>query len=286
MFSPHLKGPPDELPRASDSELRALYSLTKPWRLWTGEPVIRGLEHVPRERPLLFVGNHTLYGLLDSCFFFWVLYEKTGIFLRGLGDRAHFRFPLWRDLFGRYGVVEGSPPTCARLFEAGQCVLVFPGGAREAAKRKGERYKLLWKERAGFARIAIQHGVTIVPFAAVGAEDQYRIVLDADDLAAGPLGALVARLGLRDDLLFPVVRGLGPTLVPRPERLYFEICPPITTRALAGAHADETSCWELRERVRVAVEAGIASLLREREADPRRTLIGRLARGLELRRGE
>jgi 1-acyl-sn-glycerol-3-phosphate acyltransferase len=254
--------------------------------LWTGEPVLRGVEHVPRERPLLFVGNHTLYGILDSLFFWWKLYERTGIFLRGLGDRAHFRFPVWRELLSRYGVVEGSPPACARLFEAGHCVLVFPGGAREAAKRKGERYKLLWKQRTGFARMAIEHGVTIVPFVAVGAEHQYSIVFDADDLAASPVGGVVARLGLRDDLLFPVVRGLGPTLLPLPERLYFEILPPITTRELQGAHEDDERCWELRERVRKSVESGIAALIRQRETDPRPTLISRLARRLGASSGE
>jgi len=261
-------------------ELRPLYRLTKPWRLWTGEPILRGLENVPSERPLLFVGNHTLYGILDSLFFWWELYEKTGIFLRGLGDRAHFRFPVWRELLSRYGIVEGSPPACTRLFEAGECVLVFPGGAREAAKRKGERYKLLWKRRTGFARMAIRHGVTIVPFAAVGAEHQYSIVFDADDLAASPVGGLVASLGMRDDLLFPVVRGLGPTLLPRPERLYFQLRPPITTRDYEGAHEDDERCWELRERVRESVESGIGDLLREREADPQPTLIKRLVRGI------
>jgi hypothetical protein len=35
-------------------------------------------------------------------------------------------------------------------------VLVYPGGGREVAKRKGEKYQLLWKERVGFARLAIE----------------------------------------------------------------------------------------------------------------------------------
>jgi hypothetical protein len=37
-------------------------------------------------------------------------------------------------------------------------VLVFPGGGREVTKRKGEAHKVIWKERTGFARMAIEHG--------------------------------------------------------------------------------------------------------------------------------
>jgi len=50
-------------------------------------------------------------------------------------------------------------------------VLVFPGGAPEVNKRRGEKYQLMWKERIGFARLAIQYSYPIVPFAAVGAEE-------------------------------------------------------------------------------------------------------------------
>jgi 1-acyl-sn-glycerol-3-phosphate acyltransferase len=52
----------------------------------------------------------------------------------------------------------------------GELVTVFPGGGREVNKRKNEQYKLVWKNRLGFARLAIQHGYPIVPFASVGAE--------------------------------------------------------------------------------------------------------------------
>jgi len=50
-------------------------------------------------------------------------------------------------------------------------VFLFPGGAREALKRKDERYTLIWPEKSEFVRMAARLGATIVPFAAVGAED-------------------------------------------------------------------------------------------------------------------
>lgn len=46
-----------------------------------------------------------------------------------------------------------------------ESVLLFPGGVREAYKRKNEEYQLFWPESAEFVRMASRHGATIVPFA-------------------------------------------------------------------------------------------------------------------------
>ena len=54
-----------------------------------------------------------------------------------------------------------------------------PGGVREAYKRKGEEYRLFWPERPEFVRAAARFGATIVPFAAVGAEDGVQLVVRA-----------------------------------------------------------------------------------------------------------
>jgi 1-acyl-sn-glycerol-3-phosphate acyltransferase len=121
-----------------------------------------GIDRIPEERPLLLVGNHTLYGVLDVPFLMRELYLARGIFVRVLGDHAHFRIPLWGRFLTEYGVVDGTPKNCAALLEAGQVVLVFPGGGREVAKRRGEKYRLLWKERLGFARMAIAHQALVL----------------------------------------------------------------------------------------------------------------------------
>jgi 1-acyl-sn-glycerol-3-phosphate acyltransferase len=49
--------------------------------------------------------------------------------------------------------------------EDGRSILVFPGGGREVTKRRGEKYRLIWGERMGFARMAIECGYPIVPVA-------------------------------------------------------------------------------------------------------------------------
>lgn len=245
-------------------------------------PLFVGMDNIPEDRPLLFVGNHTIYGLFDVPFMYLGLHRQRGIFLRALGDHIHFKVPLWSDLLARCGVVDGTRENCGALMQAGECVLVFPGGAREVAKRKGERYTLVWKERLGFVRMAVRHGCSIVPFSALGADDAFDILLDADDLMRSPLGRLLAKLGIRSDVMLPIARGLGPTPIPRPERLYFRFGAPVETRSLAGQESDSEACRAVRAQVSAEIEAGLAELMEFRETDPDRALLPRLRAALDM----
>lgn len=276
-FEPY---PLDELQRIA-APLRRLLS-----------PVAIGMEHVPREGAALLTGNHTVYGLLDIPMLALELFEKTGRLVRGLGDHNHFALPVWRDLLRRIGAVRGTRENCARLLRRGEAVLVFPGGGREVFKHKGEKYQLVWKERVGFARLAIEHGVPIVPFASVGVEDMFEIVLDAEDLLASPVGELLRALRISEqpwfrhgEILPPVARGTGPGGLPRIERQYFLFGPPIGTARFAGRHEDRAACLELREEVAASVENGIARLRAIRSADPERYPVQRMLRWLASRLG-
>ncbi len=245
---------------------------------WLASPVCIGLDEVPKVGPTLFVGNHTMFGILDSTLMLAEIYERCGIALRALGDRVHFGIPLWGRALLRHGVVEASRDNCAALFRAGQQVLVFPGGAREVAKRRGEEYKLVWNERVGFARMAIRYQVPIQPFSAIGIDDAFDILLDADDIMATPVGRLIRRFGLRSDMIMPLVKGLGPTPLPRPERLYYKFGQLIDTTAFGCDHQDDEAVFALRDRVRQAIEEGIDWLQEYRSDDPKRSLGARLAR--------
>jgi hypothetical protein len=250
-------------------------ALLEPVRRLTS-PVLLGLDRIPDHGPRLFVGNHTLTGLLDAPWLISELYRRRGIFLHSLGDHAHFSVPVWRDFLNRFGVVDGTPANLSALFERGDDVLVFPGGAREVMKDRGERYQLKWGRRSGFARLAHQHGVPIVPFAAVGVEHALDVVVGPGDILASPVGTAMRRAGVREDLVMPIVRGVGPTPIPRPERLYFELLPPIWPGV--------DDAWALREQTRKAIEGGIAHLHEVREADPHRRFRRRWRHELAARR--
>lgn len=252
---------------ADPFKLAAVSAFLQPFR-WMFHPVFHGIENVPADRPLLFVGNHQLYGLVDIPFLFEELWHRRRIFLRGLADRAHYSLPLWRDMLTSFGAVEGTRENCATLMQDGESIVVFPGGAREVSKRKTEKYKLLWKERFGFARLAIEHRCTIVPFASVGVEDAWDILFDKDDFLATPLGRFASWLGLREDAMMPIPRGIGPTPFPRPTRLYFRIMEPIATAPYRGASGDTEAVHDLQARTHAAIETGIAMLREEQGRDP------------------
>ena len=255
-------------------------------------PVAIGIEHVPREGAVLLTGNHTVYGLIDIPMLALELYEKTGRLVRGLGDHNHFALPIWRDVLHRLGAVRGTRENCARLFERGEPVLVFPGGGREVMKHKDEKYKLIWKERVGFARLAIEYGVPIVPFASVGVEDMFEIIADADDILRSPVGELLRVLGVttqpwfrHGEILPPLTRGAGPVGLPRIERQYFLFGPPIDTQRFRGRHEDREACLALRRQVQAAVEMQIGQLREVQAADPERYPVQRLLRRLASRLG-
>jgi 1-acyl-sn-glycerol-3-phosphate acyltransferase len=239
------------------------------------KPKVYGIENVPKKRALL-VGNHNTLGVVDTPLLAAELWER-GRMVRSLGDHAHFKVAGWRDALTRMGVVEGTREITSELMRRGELVMVFPGGGREVTKRKNERYKLVWKNRLGFARLAIQHGYPIVPFASVGAEHGIDILLDGDSRLLAPLSFLTEKLLGSPDTP-PLVRGVGLTPVPRPERQYYWFGKPIPTKAFKGQQADDAVARKVRERTAAAIEEGIELLLAERDADPNRSLVGRLLR--------
>jgi 1-acyl-sn-glycerol-3-phosphate acyltransferase len=261
--------------RPPETALAVVRALLAPWRWLTG-PKFLGLENIPGGEPVLLAGNHTLEGMLDLPLMVLGLWEERQVFAHGMADHIHFQVPGWRDFLRSFGAVDGTRENCRTLMRARESILIYPGGAREVFKRKGEKYRLLWEGRTGFARLAIEHGYPIVPFAAVGAEECYDILVDAGDLLALPvIGDILRRFVPRVDVLPPLVRGAALSPLPRPERFYFWFGTPIETRPY-HAHADDPAAHlAVRERVQRAVEGGIRRLLAERERDPDRDVLAR-----------
>jgi hypothetical protein len=108
------------------------------------------------------------------------------------------------------------------------------------------------------------------------------VVVDTDSALYVPARALARRIDIDPELLFPVVRGLGPTPLPRPQRIYGRIAQPIDAGAFGSSWHDTEGARALRDDVRAAVQAGIAGLRAERRDDPARNLVPRL-RGEAMR---
>ena len=194
---------PVEIPELpSDQAIDRLVSLLGPLGR-IAQPKIYGLENLPANGSLL-VGNHTIFRFLDLPFMMAEVWKRRRLVIRGLGEHAHYAIPVWRDLLAACGMVRGTRDNVRALMGDRQTILVFPGGAREVNKRRGQQYQLLWKERIGFARLAIEQGYPVVPFAAVGADDMLDVIVDRNTPIYGQLAGLYEKL-----LGFPTRRSSG-----------------------------------------------------------------------------
>jgi 1-acyl-sn-glycerol-3-phosphate acyltransferase len=265
---------PVEIPEPpSEETIDRLISLLEPFRPIT-DPKFYGIENIPDDGSLL-AGNHSIYGLLDAPFMVAEIWKRRRIVVRALGEHAHYEVPVWRDLLAAGGMVRGTRDNVRALMRDRETILVFPGGSREVFKRRGQSYQLLWRERMGFARLAIEYGYRIVPFAAVGADDMLDVLIDQDTPVYGQLARLAKKI--TGFPVPPVVRGVGLTPIPRPERLYFWFGDPVDTTRFAD-HNDDTAARTIRDEARQAILAGIQFLRDERDKDPDRDLARRLLR--------
>ena len=247
-------------------------------RLWLApargwhQPSFIGVERVDPLLATMFVGNHTLYGLQDVPHILYELKRVHGIFPRTLSDRVHFEVPVWRDLLAAFGCVEGTRENCSALMRAGQHLMVFPGGQREVFKRKNEANRLVWKERIGFVQLAAAFGYPIVPFASLGADESLHVAVDGPDIMSSPIGWLLRATGIADkylrggEALPPLVRGLGLTWIPEPDRFFVSFGPAISTAHYRRRAEDVAAMHELRAKVASSIEAQLEFLQRMRSS--------------------
>jgi 1-acyl-sn-glycerol-3-phosphate acyltransferase len=234
-------------------------------------PYVDGLANLPRDGRFLLVGNHTQSGtevFLTSYF----VRRELGFRVRPLAERGMGEARgLARDLIAAYGGVVGHPDSARELMRHNETVLVYPGGGREIAKFRGEQYRLRWEGRNGFARVAIESGYPIVPVGLVGGDDVYQSLFARDSTWGRWNLSLSERLSGRADMAMPLIRGVGPTLIPRPRRMYLEFGKPISTTRPARTNA-ATWLETVRENTRNSLETILADLQVVRADDPFRKL--------------
>ena len=247
---------------------------------------LSGLPPLAEGKPTLFIGNHQLYGFLDLPILVEEVYRQTGSLVRGLAHPVAFRTNRQGDGsdggggggggfvdFQTFGAVPVGPRALFKLMTRGQPALLYPGGVREAFKstKQGEMYKLFWppaEESSDFARVAARFDATIVPVAAIGAEEGFEMVLDADELLGLPfLGERVAEGAKKTPVGRPGERFVSPVSVPTvPGRYYFLFGEPIDTSGVDPT--DKEACAALYGQVRAELEASLDYLLEQRKADP------------------
>jgi len=254
----------------SPPSVNFVWKLTQPMRDYFTPEFIH-LDRIEAGRPALYIANHTIYGITDWVLLMAEIYKIKSIFFRTLSDKMHYSVPVWKQLVEYFGMIIGSRENCSALMKAGKHIMVFPGGGREVFRHKNEKYTLQWKQRTGFAHMAIQHGYDIVPIAQVGGDDAYDVIADADDIMKSFIGSFIKASGIYTKLkdaeyLPPISRGLLGTAFPKPVKLYFSVGRRITTNQYNGK-ITEKNLWQVRQEAEYELSKEIIALLEHRKTD-------------------
>lgn len=115
-----------------------------------------------------------------------------------------------------------SPRSFNRLLQQGESILLYPGGIREAFKKKDELYQLFWPEKSEFVRTAAKHNATIVTLASVGLDETWEIILDQEDVLKTPLLKDIAQrqIQLTREALPGISTSIGDVFVPVNESIF------------------------------------------------------------------
>lgn len=190
-------------------------------------PTFIGAEQLDASQPAMYVGNHSMYGVLDSPMLIDYLYNEHQVAVVSIADHSHFYLPLWRSVVKKFGAVDGVPDYVREAMQQGYSILVFPGGGREVLKREGEQYHLIWKQRYGFLKLAQEFGYDIVPFAALGGDEVFDIGFDANKVVQHQYFQKLLQVPQLSRLLRKgeVIPSLPKHLIPKRLPFYFKFMP-------------------------------------------------------------
>ncbi len=214
--------------------------------------------------PVLFVANHGFGGIVD------LNVMAVGAALEDLQLDRPVTF-LTHQLAWTLGVgpiVEhlGARPasreSAHEAFAAGNHVVVFPGGDLDAAKTFADRNQIVFGGRSGFARLAMDEGVPIVPVVTAGAGESLLVLSDGERLArALRLDKLLRVKALPTSLSLPWGLNTGAVgmlpYLPLPTKLHTRVLAATTART--GEAAEDYA-----ERIHTAMQDALTEMTRNR----------------------
>lgn len=197
---------------------------------------VKGLEHIPKDSGALIVMYHGLVPV-DFWYLGLTLYRELGILPCALVDRWLFKTPLLKQFTEAVGGVVAEKEVALQVLREGVVVGVSPGGVKEAISGSRNNYKLVWGGRMGFAKLAKEAGVPIIPGFTQNIESAYK----------APLAELPFFQNLYKKTKLPLVPiiGLGP--LPFPVQLTTWLGEPIHP-------SDELSIEDLVEQTKSSID--------------------------------
>ena len=212
---------------------------------------VRGMENIPEDGPVLLVGNHSGGTLIADTFVFSAaFYDRFGP-ARDFHQLAHdmvFRIPGLRALLPPWGTVPANPENMKRALDLGAALLVYPGGDWETYRPSWESATIDFAGRKGFARLALEHDVPVVPVVSIGGQETALFLGQGRGLSRALQLDRLLRIKV-----FPAVLGppLGGTILdlpirfPLPSKITISVGQPIDLRDRLGSRANPEEAYEL-----------------------------------------
>src|SRR5438093_135483 len=118
---------------------------------------VHGLERVPEEGPVLFVGNHSGGNMTPDSLVFMLAFNTYFGVERPVYALAHAlvtSWPLVGRLASRWGIITAGPRAARGVLDRGASVLVYPGGDVETHRPWTARHEIRFDGRRGFLKLA------------------------------------------------------------------------------------------------------------------------------------
>lgn len=100
---------------------------------------------------------------------------RTGRQAHFVVDNFLFKFPWYKIYSECMQTFPGTVESCVNILKDGNLLMIAPGGTYEG-QFGDKNYKMLWRNRLGFAKVALQAGVNIIPFFSTNIQEAYRPV--------------------------------------------------------------------------------------------------------------
>ncbi|XP_033212397.1 transmembrane protein 68-like [Belonocnema kinseyi] len=159
MYRKILGQPYDDVAKETIVKVVAAIWATYGW-IWHGYDVV-GLENIPVDQPILFVYYHGAIPMDIYYFMAWMGLIHTKL-IHTVVDRFVFKVPGWSPIIEAFKGTSGTVESCSSLLKEGHMLAIAPGGTYES-QFGDSRYKLMWKKRLGFAKVALNAKVCIIP---------------------------------------------------------------------------------------------------------------------------
>ena len=226
-------------------------------------PEVRGLDRVPAEGPVLLVGNHSgLFYVPEAWTCGQAITSRRGISAPAymLAYDLLFAVPGVAPALRQLGVIPASTGEAEAMLACGACVLVYPGGDREACRPWTQRNKVDFAGRKGFVRLALRCGVPVIPVVSHGGHHAVVVLARGDRLAraAGLRTLRINVLPLLAGFPFGITSVLTPPL-PMPAHLTLEFLPALDWTAYGRGAADDphivSACYaDITGRLQAALD--------------------------------